>query len=644
MRLAGGSVVISTNSITFPSEHRYGENEEFLKFFVLSYTKFLCDSPLENTSPKPLKVIMRFFKRLTSESIGLVVRELSGFAAAILLEENSTGVDSSIRVFHEFMIDTPVFKEYHMWLKTGRPELLRYVLSFLLFGKKLEYVDPQFDATAFRGWLEVEDMLDSLEFRKQDLDNLKSIVSYLLGPLDVDFLAPKFGPGRVSERGVADVFDKLRNLKSHPRLSYVFDRERPFRASDRGFGPLLVRTQGDISDSVSRLKFVPKDITKSRSICMEPNSFMYYQQEVLRYMRNTMASSPISMFVNMDDQTVNQRAAIHGSQYLSSDTIDLSSASDSVHIDLVKGVFPRDWLFYMLGTRTSSTYVPGSSEPRRLKKFAPMGSAICFPTQCILFTAVCLYAYLAVYRKMTTEQISVTTEMLEEFVASSLYRTRSANTPFKKKYEPPVVYGDDIIIDARASDEVIHTLSRLGFSVNRSKSFTSSQSFRESCGVYAYEGLDVTPMQFRIPFIKKGRWDAKTFASFIGGINKMKAAGLHSVATFWLTVLQDYGFKYPIPFQTDGVSFGIFTRNKKKPDERHLRWNADWQVHEERMLGIRAKRLESESPSQGVLDSYRFDLWWRSRIGKNSILLSERGLLVRPQETGIAPIWTRCEQ
>jgi hypothetical protein len=184
-------------------------------------------------------------------------------------------------------------------------------------------------------------------------------------------------------------------------------------------------------------------------------------------------------------------------------------------------------------------------------------------------------------------------------------------------------------------------LTRLGFRVNRSKSFTGGQSFRESCGVFAFEGEVVTPVQFRLPFFRKGNWDAKVYAAFIGHINWCKEHGLHSYSAHLLRVLKDYGFDYRIPFVTDKNAFGIWVREKHPVPDSALRWNADWQVHEELVQGIGplVKLGKAEK-----LELYRWNLWWRARVsGYTHPDYQSRSLLIRPQETRVAPVWTRCE-
>jgi hypothetical protein len=536
------------------------------------------------------------------------------------------------------MKDTPIFKEYLTWYRTRDTSLLKYILSFLRFGKKLSYIDDELDATAFHGWQSVEERLRTLEFADDDICSLRNIISELLPRLDTTLLIPRFGTGKVAERDIKDVYDKLAKLKIHPKIAYAFLRKSSFRLDEGSSEVLnLLNLEDRTSLDIGRLKFVPKDITKSRSICMEPNIFMYFQQEVLRWMVDAMERGRIRKFVNLRDQTVNQDGARHGSLYHSVDTIDLSSASDSVHWQLVRRVFPRDWVFYQLATRTNKVQV-SSGDVISVNKFAPMGSAVCFPTQCILFTAASLYASWMVHTGRTSGNVS-------RAEAKRLIRDADVrllpSSPFGRRHEGPLVYGDDIICDSRVTDSLITLLSRLGFEVNVGKSFTKSQSFRESCGVYCYEGSDVTPVLFRIPYLRRGKWDAKVYASVIGSINQWRSNGYHTIATFWLSILKDYGFTTPLPFVTTTDAFGLFTVNKHRPKPKALRWNADWQVNEERVLGIGPRVPRSKIPP--LLEEYRLDQWWRSRIRGRSTLQFSEGLRIRPQETRLVPLWARYE-
>lgn len=643
MHLASGRIVLSSDAIRFPRSFNYGQNTEFLKLFVMSWLKMLDDSPLsQRGGGKPLKVYYQFLDKLLTEPILDTIKAFAALSDMILQGEYVSGSDSSTRVFYDQMRDTPIFFECVSWINSGDPRVLTYVLSFLRFGKKLSYQDDSLHAVAFRQWLEVEERLRTLVFSEVDLMSLKNIISALLPnyPKDIP-IATKFGSGKVSEKEIRDVYDKLGSLSLTSKIRYAYYRDGLSSFSDVGRGPKWAPASTIGSSEISRLRFVEKDITKARSICMEPNIVMLHQQDVLKHLVVALDRGRIRQFVNLADQTRNQKMALHGSMYASLDTIDLSSASDCVHTDLVRNVFPNDYLYYLMATRTSKVLKP-DGEVVTVSKFAPMGSAVCFPVQCILFTAITLYAYLAVERDETTGSFTASRQEVVDLIDNLMYKEVGGHTPFKRKYEPPVVYGDDIICDSRVTDEVMLLLDRLGFVVNKAKSFTGSQSFRESCGVYCCEGEDVTPVLFRVSRFKRGRIDSKVYASIISSINNFGDRGYHGLQSFWLSVLKGMALRYPIPFTEDRLAFGIFTRSKHEVPDKFLRWNADWQIYEELVQGIGAIPLRKSKPEN--LDDYRWSQWWRSRMGNDSTLLSEERLLVRPQETRLAALWARSDK
>lgn len=67
--LARGAFTIQGEDIVFPPGLAYGQNEPFVRTFIMAYTKFLEDSPISAESPKPLRVIKRFFYDLIGNNI-----------------------------------------------------------------------------------------------------------------------------------------------------------------------------------------------------------------------------------------------------------------------------------------------------------------------------------------------------------------------------------------------------------------------------------------------------------------------------------------------------------------------------------------------------------------------------------------------
>jgi hypothetical protein len=171
---------------------------------------------------------------------------------------------------------------------------------------------------------------------------------------------------------------------------------------------------------------------------------------------------------------------------------------------------------------------------------------------------------------------------------------------------------------------------------------------------------------FRLPFFRKGSWDAKVYASFIGSINWLRDNNFHHVAMFFLSALRDYGFKSPIPFVSTREDFGIYTTNLHRfVYDSHVRWNADWQVTEVRYQGIESRLPKADLARDvaleiltfgkdnklkkviifqpATLEVYRLDQWWRSKVCEEVTWEESQALHIRPQETRLAPRWARRE-
>jgi hypothetical protein len=102
-----------------------------------------------------------------------------------------------------------------------------------------------------------------------------------------------------------------------------------------------------------------------------------------------------------------------------------------------------------------------------------MGSSVTFPVQSLLFLACALSSVLTARRLRPT--------------LSNIQRLEGEVS----------VFGDDIIVPTDCRDVMFSALELLKFKVNSNKTFTGS-FFRESCGVDAFAGVDVTPAYLRV--------------------------------------------------------------------------------------------------------------------------------------------------
>jgi len=440
-----------------------------------AWLALLMDSPVDGL--KTNRQGWRFVKMLT-RGYTSVVRSFSILGDDLCRSLLSDDFGSSRLALHKAFARTPIFREYHYFWKTGDMEALQYILSFLWFAKKGDYFSQAFLDKALHDWKLRETFLGSIDFSTKRTDPLRRAVSRLLPEPD-NVLVFKHGPGAVAERGVRTILEKEGWLHYHP-----FFEEILLSAQGSVYlryalpEPLLRCVSPDflVSDDVARVLMVRKNYKTARSVGMEPTTFMYIQQGVLSMLARAMKKGRLSDFVDLNDQNHNRRLCVEASASQSHATIDLASASDSIAWELVRRIFSDHWLVYLGGSRTSDIQLPDNSRVRA-KKFAPMGSAVCFGAQNVIFTSVGVVAYSCWIQGLTFEDFCNGIPISIEVPPAEWLR----------------VFGDDIIIREELVDLMIVLLGYYGFTVNVDKSFRAGSSVRESCGVYACDGVDVTP-------------------------------------------------------------------------------------------------------------------------------------------------------
>jgi hypothetical protein len=437
------------------------------------------------------------------------------------------------------MCKTPVFHEYLVWLRTGDPKLLVYLETFLWYGKKLDVSDQGLNTTAMSRWYSVEEKLERL-----DLPNgvpLRGVFEKIFPPPIYPPFIGHNGPGSVAERGVKGNAQKCEHFGPDPRLDAFVMRVNNLHADhEYKTSETFCKESSDgrpipAVQMTARMRRVRKNIKTARTICMEPAKVMYVQQYMRRVLEAQIASSLLADSIRIDDQSVNQEAARYGSLTKFIDTIDLSDASDSVSSDLVKKVFPPAESFMLFACRTNEVSVEEGKDPVVVKKFAPMGSAVCFPVQSMIYATIVYYAALEWYGK----RHGIPVESLLRQDGPTLHRrifhsyVGSGGRRAFAKLEPIAVYGDDICVDSRITARVIDLLTVHGFTVNSAKSFTSQQNFRESCGGYYWDGEDVTPLLYRVKLAQE-ELTAESFESLIAMANRSGDWGYKNLHRFFI--------------------------------------------------------------------------------------------------------------
>lgn len=345
--------------------------------------------------------------------------------------------------------------------------------QFFSFLTHLTLVDIDIDMEP--EYVELEESLHNIVYDRAMLEELNSIMrdwfqDFRFSP---DTFRPYHGPGATAEcNRMAGSLVKYQTLGSDQLLDYFVSKH--VGASVQSFYPsheaLCVRpfpgsAQGNF-ERVSTLVVVPKSLKTKRTISTEPSTLIFFQEGAKDEVVNYIHRHPfLGRHINFELQELNGELALVGSDHGEVATVDLSSASDRVTQTLVKSVF-RGTPFYsaLVSLRSHSVKLP-SGRVLRLEKYAPMGSALCFPVQTLIFSAIVEY---------------------------TVRRTRTKwgeNCPVWR------VYGDDIIVEEPCYWDLIHNLKACGFKVNTAKSYSMPYRFRESCGYEGYDGVEVSPMR-----------------------------------------------------------------------------------------------------------------------------------------------------
>lgn len=335
-------------------------------------------------------------------------------------------------------------------------------------------------------------------------------------------LIPKHGPGATADRLKGNQkwqfstwplrLERLFPYREFAQHNILADRDQPVR--------LLPPDQ----EYPTRVILVPKTQVTPRIIAAEPTAMQYVQQAIASDIVDGIESHPMSSsFTGFTHQWPNQAMAHYASCEGDLATLDLSEASDRVPNWLVESILePWPHLSEAVQACRSTRAMLPDGRVIPLLKFASMGSALTFPIEAIVFTAVTL---VGIHR------------------AASVHASRSSLTRLGR--DVVRVYGDDIICPSVAAETVIDSLEAFGFRVNRHKSFWTGL-FRESCGKEYWNGRDVSITRVRYSFPASLR-DAKEVASAVATRNQFYTAGLRGTAALYdaeLTRLM--GGLYPI--------------------------------------------------------------------------------------------------
>lgn len=227
--------------------------------------------------------------------------------------------------------------------------------------------------------------------------------------------------------------------------------------------------QGIEPVSGSRATTVDKTKEKRRMICVEPTVNMYLQQGLMLMMYDRLSDVGLDLDSAQDrHMKLAWEASITGRMA----TIDFSSASDCVSIELLRWLLPPSWFDVCWILRSHHTLLDG--EWTELQMMSTMGNATTFPLETIVFWA---------YAHAVRLSLQPGNSLFPEWEDLKLVR----------------VFGDDCIVPHDLAVPFMEACREIGFIVNDDKSFYGDERFRESCGGDFLCGRNVRPFYIKAP-------------------------------------------------------------------------------------------------------------------------------------------------
>lgn len=454
---------------------------------------------------------------------------------------------------------------------------------------------------------------------KQIDDFLHPAGEPLVDSIDSIFEFGRVGPGASLGANGVDFYTKLFSSKLTATSFEVYYQyaERCARVPIWGRAEFHRLTAYGLPNIVreSRVTFVPKDLTQTRSICTEPSLNMFFQLGL-----GQILTARLKSFFGIDlsrQPGRNVTLARLGSRTGKIVTIDLESASDSLSLRLCRRLFPK-WFKYLLGLyRTPSTIIKG--ERVALNMVSTMGNGFTFPLQTMLFACVV---------RAVAYQMGVPLG-------------RASNRGAKWG-----VFGDDIICPTEMSDRVIRLLRLIGFRVNGEKSFTERYGrFRESCGGDFYMGHNVrgvyiktlrTPQSRYVAINLLNEWSARWKIPLPRTVGYLQDSVRHLAVPPWAPI--DSGIRIPYDLTLNRYGLWYSFRNGSFYYRYYEAWVPKFRILEDRIelpRGVYQLRRRDYNPD-GLYLAFLGGYIQNSAV---PISLKQGERPRYRMRTGVAPFW-----
>lgn len=363
----------------------------------------------------------------------------------------------------------------------------------------------------------------------QVLERARYLIFTVLKGFDPLDISPRHGPGAVATG--EKPWNKMKFQRFYEKLDEVYSYPEYFFYNYTHLCDELesLESMETYSEATAKVVLVPKDSRGPRLISMEPLELQWIQQGLMtKLVQEIELKSPLTCgYVNFTDQSVNRRLALENSYTREYETLDMKEASDRVSLWLVRQLFPDNVFRCLKACRSQKTQLPGG-DCITLRKFAPMGSAVCFPVEALIFWAL----------------------------AVSALDTRNHGWRWGLPHSLPqvYVYGDDIIAPEGSYVVLAPIFKEFFLEFNGDKCCTGKH-FRESCGMDAFEIEDVTPLKIKAPWSED--LSPTAALSYVSYINSLRERGFHLAGNFLHQVITKKLGVLPVSNNRDTLPYTI---------------------------------------------------------------------------------------
>nr|UJQ85560.1 MAG: hypothetical protein 3 [Leviviridae sp.] len=413
------------------------------------------------------------------------------------------------------------------------------------------------------------------------LDEVCRVSSSMFGYLATDELCGRHGPGAVSDTRTGE--DKYLFPNWPLKLGLSFPSER-HAYSDELVAHLYGMRQS-LNEPPAKLLAVPKSMKGPRLITSEPTAHQFLQQGLLKWLRHHM---PHYLRASIDflSQEPSRATALEASRTGELMTVDLSSASDRLSLWTVERAFSgNSSILAALHAVRTRTVVDFTTKRKKdstvLRKYAGQGNATTFPVQTFIYTWIAI------------------TSVLWESKGRFASVTRKTLSRAARKVR---VYGDDIILPSRCGHILAELLEYLQLEINWVKTHHKGH-FRESCGMDAYRGYDVTPLYMQALALPDKPTPSE-LVSWIDVCNNAYTKGFWSLSTFMIECIPS-SIRRDIPVTRDPLGCLRFFTHTRLTHFRHTRTNERFQCEEVYGYVLKSKEVrEKRNTHQSLLQYF----------------------------------------